>query len=165
MNKDLKLYTVDKDNTFLRDKSIELSIEELNTPEVQDFIDQILEFAETYEQGNYIAAGLSAVQVGKHWRIFVSEINYDEKKDKFSYEVFVNPKIEILDFTQDIQKESCLSVPGRREKVARYKKIKITYLNRKGGKITERYEDFLARVIQHEYDHLDGVLFIDKMVE
>jgi peptide deformylase len=76
--------------------------------------------------------------------------------------VFINPEVSIENFTQSIEVEGCLSVPDVWEKVPRYIGVRVRYYNRNGKRFVSRYDDFIAQLIQHENDHLDGVLFIDK---
>lgn len=100
--------------------------------------------------------GLAANQVGIDGRFFVVEVNNIVKK-------IINP--EILEFGMEMVEfeEGCLSIPGIYKKVIRPDKIKVKYFNENGKEIIEELEGVDARVFQHEYDHLDGVLFIDKI--
>lgn len=77
----------------------------------------------------------------------------------------INP--EILEQSQDmtVEEEACLSLPDLRGNVARHKKITVAYLDENGKPKVKKYNDFDAIIIQHEIDHLDGILFIDKMVQ
>ena len=77
--------------------------------------------------------------------------------------ILINPKIKILTKKTDIDWEGCLSVPGLRGKVERPKKIKYSGLDTKGKRIETIAEDFHARVVQHEYDHLLGILYPQRM--
>ena len=101
--------------------------------------------------------GLAAPQVGILKRIFVIDID-----DENGTMVFINPEILETNGTQ-CGEEGCLSVPGIYKKVRRPEKIKIEYTNIDGENITEEVDDFLAIIMQHEYDHLDGILFVDKV--
>lgn len=100
--------------------------------------------------------GLAAPQVGILKRVCVVE--YDEKQ----YEL-VNPKL-IRSSGKCVDNEGCLSVPAFRGLVERPKSIEIEYFNRHGEKITLAAEGYFARVFLHEMDHLDGILFADKMI-
>lgn len=77
----------------------------------------------------------------------------------------INP--EIIEKSQEmiVEEEACLSLPDLRGNVARHKKITVSYLDEDGKAKTKKYSDFDAIIIQHEIDHLDGVLFIDKMIQ
>jgi peptide deformylase len=77
--------------------------------------------------------------------------------------VFINPKITVLDKTEQGFWEGCLSVPELRGLVYRPRKIRVDYLDRDGKKKSVVAEGFLATVFQHELDHLDGVLFVDRI--
>jgi len=103
--------------------------------------------------------GLAGPQVGILQRIFVVHVEGDEPR------VFINPSI--IETSQETAKyeEGCLSVPGIWADVIRPKKIKVQAWNEKGRAFTLETEGLLARVILHEYDHLEGVLFIDRLPE
>jgi peptide deformylase len=103
--------------------------------------------------------GLAGPQIGLSKRIFVVHIEGDAPR------VFINPSI--LETSQETVKyeEGCLSVPGVWVEVIRPKKIKVQAWNEKGRPFTLETEGILARVILHEYDHLEGVLFIDRLSE
>ncbi len=77
----------------------------------------------------------------------------------------INP--EILEKSQEmtVEEEACLSLPDLRGNVARHKKITVSYIDEDGKAKTKKYSDFDAIIIQHEIDHLDGILFIDKIIE
>jgi len=135
----------------------------MKAEEVRDFgdifqknVDDLIETLKYHD----IAIGLSAPQVGIMQR--VSVINLNENKIEPTL-VFVNPKIISSSGKKDKKKESCMSIPHYRGEVERRNKISITYQNRFGEKETLDAEGFLARVIIHEIDHLNGILYIDRM--
>lgn len=108
--------------------------------------------------------GLAAPQVGKSIRIFIVDTTpmEDEKYPDFK-KTFVNPEIleesgEEWDF-----EEGCLSIPGIREDVTRYEKLTLRYFDEDWNEHIESYDGIAARIIQHEHDHLDGVLFTDYL--
>jgi len=143
-------------NKILRKVSKEISLEEIKKPEFQSWL-QDLKLTMIEKDG----AGLAAPQVGKNIRVFV--IN-DEKKNI----VLINPKITKKSWAREIEDEGCLSVINKKGElvygpVSRHKKINCTYLNEFGEEKKIKVEKFLARVIQHENDHLNGVLFIDHL--
>jgi peptide deformylase len=110
--------------------------------------------------------GLAAPQVGKSIRLFVVDGTTleDEEEDMTGFrKVFINP--EILDEQGKIWpfEEGCLSIPNIRENVTRPEKIHIRYFDENWTKQEEEYMGIKARIIQHEYDHLDGKLFIDYL--
>lgn len=102
--------------------------------------------------------GLAAPQVGILKRIFVIDV-YDGEGPR----VFINPEILDLKGSQ-IGEEGCLSCPGEAEDVDRAMHVKVKAINEKGEEFILEAEELLARAIQHENDHLDGILFIDKAI-
>jgi peptide deformylase len=98
--------------------------------------------------------GIAAPQIGISKRVVIIDL------DGELYEL-INPEI-LMKEGIETDSEGCLSVPGFTGEVERAKKIKISFLNRKGEKVELTVEDYLARAFQHEIDHLDGILFIDK---
>jgi peptide deformylase len=101
--------------------------------------------------------GLAAPQVGRSIRLFVV------KADDHVERAFINP--QIIATSQEVcsYEEGCLSIPKMYEDVIRPERITVQARNEKGRRFTLEAEGFLARVIQHEYDHLDGILFIDRI--
>ncbi len=105
--------------------------------------------------------GLAAPQVGILKRVIVID-NRDEENGKRFY--MINPDI-IEREGEEISMEGCLSVPGKQGTVERAKDIKVRYNDLSGEEKIMYAEDFLARIIQHEIDHLDGILYTDKAIE
>ncbi len=105
--------------------------------------------------------GLAAIQIGEPLRIIVMDIA--DKDEEPAPRYFVNP--EILDDVEEVRpwEEGCLSVPDYFEEVERPEKVKIRYLNYHGEEVVEWATDLYAVCIQHEMDHLNGVLFIDHL--
>jgi peptide deformylase len=104
--------------------------------------------------------GLAAPQVGVGKRVIVVDLSVGEDKDQLH--VLVDP--EIVDAEgEDICEEGCLSVPDIREKVLRPRRVKVRGLDLEGRTIEIEGEDLLARALCHEIDHLDGVLFVDRL--
>lgn len=124
--------------------------------EFQKEVDSLLE---TF-YGWKIAVGLSAPQVGIQKRVAI--VNMDKTKPEETL-VIINPEIQSESGKKDVKKESCLSVPGVRGEVERRHKIHITYQDRHGVKKQLGAEGFLARIFMHEIDHLNGILFVDRM--
>jgi peptide deformylase len=122
----------------------------------------ITDMFETMYQANGV--GLAAPQIGKGIRLFVLDAEpMDEENLKGAKMVFINPiKLEEEGNPWSYE-EGCLSIPGIREEVKRPEKITLEYLDEKGEKHKKTFEGKLARVIQHEYDHLEGKLFIDYL--
>jgi len=131
----------------------------LKDPDFKKFLDDLLFTAlHSEEQGNVAAGGIAAPQVGKRKRVFYI-LNYDTNE----WELFINPEVTPSGFTKMVTKEGCLSVPNREEDILRYKKIKVRYQDIDGNWKNGRYSDLNAVSIQHELDHLDGILFIDRL--
>jgi len=110
--------------------------------------------------------GLAAPQIGKSIRIFVVDATSlaDEDPTLADFKkAFINAKLTLLGEETIVMNEGCLSLPKIREDVERKNKVRITYYDENWNFYDEEYEGLKARVIQHEYDHLDGVLFIDKI--
>jgi peptide deformylase len=110
---------------------------------------------ETMERGKGV--GLAAVQVGELLRLFVTRVPGDAPR------VFINPDILETSIEQVDMEEGCLSIPGLYTDVTRPKSIRVQAWNEKGRPFFLNADDYLARVIQHELDHLNGILFIDRV--
>jgi peptide deformylase len=156
---DLEILTVDKpdDLKVLRGKSRRV---QQVTPKVVAFAQQMLE-----TMRNAKGVGLAAPQVGVLQRFFVVELPEDEENNlpRETYILF-NPEI-VKGSGEDIGYEGCLSIPGYIGEVARQEKITIKALNERGRPVRYKVEGYLARVFQHELDHLDGVLYTDKLTD
>ncbi|MCK4312927.1 MAG: peptide deformylase [Candidatus Cloacimonetes bacterium] len=127
------------------------------TDEIKDFIANL-----TFTMYEKDGVGLAAPQVGRLLRIFVVDPFWFNEENEKNPVVLINPKF--LEFEGQTQsEEGCLSFPDIYEKVMRAKKVVIESLNEKGKKVHYEADELFARVLQHEYDHLDGILFIDKM--
>ena len=119
---------------------------------------------ETMYENNGV--GLAGPQVGISKRIFVINIHpKDENKDKAKNEiVFINPVLSNFAGEQE-EVEGCLSVPGINKLVKRAKSVTVTATNLAGEEFTLNVEGFFAQAVQHEYDHLEGILFIQRLSE
>ena len=124
--------------------------------EEQNLMDDMLD---TMYAANGI--GLAAIQIGIPKRIIVMDISKDENKKEPRY--FVNPKIKNKDISKSTYEEGCLSVPNQFAEIDRPKKCDVEYLDYNGEKKILHAEGLLATCIQHEMDHLDGILFIDYL--
>lgn len=126
-------------------------------------LDKLIEdMFETMYQSHGV--GLAAPQIGQSIRLFVIDPQpMDEENLKNTKKVFINPKI--IELWGDLwpYEEGCLSIPGIRAQVYREPELTITWLNEKWEQQTESFSGLQARVIQHEYDHLEGKLFIDYL--
>ena len=124
--------------------------------EEQKLMDDMLE---TMYAANGI--GLAAIQIGIPKRIIVMDISKTENKKEPRY--FVNPKIKNKDISKSTYEEGCLSVPDQFAEIDRPKNCDIEYLDYSGEKKLLKAEGLLATCIQHEMDHLEGILFIDYL--
>lgn len=138
---------------FLKDRSQELTKEELQNQDMQAFFDMMIETM-IAEDG----IGLAAPQVGKHWRVII--VTRHGKPG-----VFINPVITKRSLRKVKIEEGCLSVPGINGIVQRHKGITLEALDRHGEPIIIETDDFDAVIFQHEIDHLDGILFIDRAIK
>ena len=111
--------------------------------------------------------GLAAPQINKSIRLFIvdtSPFKDDESPDhEVCKKIFINPKITSLTGESWSFSEGCLSIPEVREDVKRLSEITIEYFDKDFNKHTETYDGLNARVILHEYDHIEGILFVDKI--
>jgi peptide deformylase len=141
----------------LRRRARALDRSDLRNPAVQKFIDDMVETM--YE---YHGVGLAAPQVHEGLRLFVAMLD-DEPGEESEALVVVNPEITANGETTEEGWEGCLSIPDIRGMVPRYTDITMKALDRHGKAMELRLRGFPARVAQHETDHLDGVLFFDRM--
>ena len=110
--------------------------------------------------------GLAAPQIGKSIRLFVVDgepLAEDEPQFAGFKKAFINARISEKTGDFELMTEGCLSIPNLREEVNRVARIRLTWFDEKWEFHDEVFEGYIARVIQHEYDHLDGVLFTDKV--
>jgi len=137
-------------NPQLRQRSADVDPKYLKTPEFQVWLDDLIE---TMWKADGV--GIAAPQVGSPIRVFVAV-------DGKTPHVVVNPVMTGKSWRMEDGEEGCLSVPGKYGIVRRYRTFKIKCLDRNGEKVAHEPTGFFARVLQHELDHLDGVLFIDR---
>jgi peptide deformylase len=145
----------------LRERATELTTEQLRTPEVQRLIDELIE---TMRAAG--GAGLAANQIGELVRIAVIEVDNNPRypyKPPIPLTVIVNPEIEPVGPETVAINEGCLSVPDLRGEVERAVAIRVRYLDRAGDPHEEIKRGLTAGTFQHELDHLDGVLFLDRV--
>ncbi len=105
--------------------------------------------------------GLAAPQVGSTTRLFILDLSGLDLTE--SIRVFINPEIVETSEEDVVMEEGCLSFPGIYQKISRPKRVKVKALDLDGKEFTLEADEMLARAIQHEYDHLEGVLFIDHI--
>src|SRR5438874_5052017 len=142
----------------LRAKARPLERAEIKSPAVQKLIDDMIE-----TMGEYHGVGLAAPQVHEDVRVFIAELDVDEEGMNGEPVVLINPEITPVGQDEVEEWEGCLSIPNIRGRVPRAREIKVRAYDRSGERIEIHAHDFPARVIQHETDHLDGVLFVDRM--
>ncbi len=119
--------------------------------EIKQLISDMTKSMRAHEHGMAIAAP----QVGKLLRIFVIEIDHEVM-------IFINPEIQKLSGKDVRTEEGCLSFPGKYLPIIRPNKVKVKFTDATGQKQIMKASGLLARAIQHENDHLDGILFIDR---
>lgn len=141
---------------MLHERSADVNPAEIKTREMQKFIKDMIETMYVKD-----GVGLAAVQVGRPIQLFTL-IKTFNTLDPDEDLCLINPSWKKLSLLKTSDEEGCLSVPRIFGKIKRYKKIKVTGLNKKGEKIEFIAENFFARIIQHEVDHLNGHLYIEK---
>jgi peptide deformylase len=146
----------------LRQRARELSLDELRSDEVQQLIDDMIETKRAAH-----GAGIAANQVGRALRVAIVEVEPDNPRYPYKPEVpltvIVNPGIEPVDDELVVINEGCLSVPDLRGDVERHVTVRVRYLDRDGNPHEELRRGLTAGTFQHEVDHLDGVLFLDRV--
>lgn len=136
-------------------------IDNIDDTKIQRLIDNLIETAKAKN-----GVGIAAPQVSESYRLFIVASRSNQRyPDAPNMEptAMINPRI--IAHSSEIVKgwEGCLSVPNLRGFVPRYKAIEVEYYTRKGEIERVELSDFVARIFQHEYDHLDGILFIDRV--
>ncbi|MEX0919856.1 MAG: peptide deformylase, partial [Candidatus Saccharimonadales bacterium] len=129
-----------------------------------DVIERMKKSTLDWENGrkNEVGVALAAVQIGELEKIIIVRAK-PEDKDNIEFEVFINPEITKLEGDIITEPEGCLSVPDIYANVPRYDIARIKALDINGGPIRSRVKGFLARIFQHEIDHLRGKLFVDHV--
>lgn len=148
-------------NPGLRIRAAEVTRDELASADVQQFIDDLVE---TMRHAN--GAGLAATQVLRHQRICAVEVANNPRypyKPPIPLTILVNPVLTPLDGELFRNYEGCLSVPGIRGEVDRSTRIRVQAWDRDGNDIDEEVRGLKAATYQHEVDHLDGLLFLDRV--
>ncbi len=125
------------------------------SPKIQKLIDDMIEIMHEEVHPGTVNVGIAAHQVGVALKLCVIEI--DELR-----EVLINPKITAVSRETEIEDEGCMSVPGTYLPVKRHRSVQVRYENRSGEKCKLRLTGFPARVVQHELDHLEGTLILDR---
>jgi len=154
----------------LRTKTKPISPSEITSAPVQDLIDSMIATMREYH-----GVGLAAPQVHEGVRLFVAEVVADSDEDEDGEKdggkktpepavlALVNPEISPIGRHTEEDWEGCLSIPDLRGMVPRHDHVRVKAYDRTGKRIELEANGYMARVIQHEFDHLDGVLFLDRM--
>lgn len=148
-------------NPVVRERARELTRDELSSAGTQQLIDDLIE---TMRHAN--GAGIAATQVSAPSRIFVIEVKDNPRypyKPNIPLTIVVNPVVEPLTPATFDNYEGCLSVPNLRGSVRRYAEVRVTGWTRDGAPFERVARGLTAGTFQHESDHLDGVLFVDRV--
>jgi peptide deformylase len=145
----------------LRQPASPVPPDRIRTPEVQRFVDDLIETMREYD-----GAGLAANQVHTPWQIAVVEVlanpRYPEAPE-VPLTVLINPVVTPLGDEMEEGWEGCLSVPDMRGMVPRHVAVRLQCYDREGQRLDVIAKDFFARVVQHETDHLNGIVYLDRM--
>ncbi len=142
-------------------RQIAAPVTELGTPALRELVHDMLDTMRAND-----GAGLAAIQIGVLQRIVVFELAANPRypdAEPVPLTVLVNPVIEILGDERELGWEGCLSVPGMRGLVPRYRRLRYRGFDELGTPIDRTVEGFHARVVQHECDHLDGILYPQRI--
>lgn len=156
------LKTARMGHPVLQKRARELTKEEVNSLRIQQLIKDMHETMKEYS-----GIGLAATQV--HESLQLAIIEFSDESERYpnqggqSFTVFINPKITVLDEALQGYWEGCLSVPELRGFVERPRKVQVDYWDETGKSQTLVAEGFLATVVQHELDHLEGILFVERL--
>jgi peptide deformylase len=148
---------------ILRRPAPEMSIDELRLPETQGLIDDLID---TRRAAN--GAGLAATQIGAPKRVAVVEVDEHTRypyKPLVPLTVIVNPVVDALSDERLLINEGCLSVPDLRADVPRFLEVRVRYTDREGAPHELIARGLTAGTFQHETDHLDGILFLDRVID
>ncbi|EDW67134.1 peptide deformylase, mitochondrial [Drosophila virilis] len=154
----------------LRVRAEEVPPERLDSHEINDIVDQMVKVLRHYD-----CVGVAAPQLGVPLRIIVMEFregkraqftaeDYEQRKmSPLPLSVFINPKIEIITDAQHTHPEGCMSVRGFSGQVARYDRVRVTGIGMLGTPSELELVGWSARIAQHEMDHLNGIIYVDRM--
>jgi peptide deformylase len=145
----------------LRKKATAVPVEEIVSPDFQDFLEDMIATLK-----DSTGVGLAAPQVYESKRVMIMHsfaTPRNPKAPEFGPVALINPRI----LSKSVKKvggwEGCLSFPGIRGFVPRHHSVEVEYTDRTGKKFKKKFKDFLARIFQHEFDHLEGVVFLDRI--
>ncbi len=148
-------------NPVLRRKADPVPVKSIKSPMVQRFIDDLVQTMREYH-----GVGLAAPQVHESLQITVIEAQENPRYPQvpnIPLTVLINPTVETVSQEMEQDWEGCLSIPDIRGKVPRHREVRVRAYDREGKPLDFSAKDFFARVIQHESDHLQGILFLDRM--
>lgn len=158
-------------NPVLREKAHTIPVSEITYTKLQTLITDMRALLEKEEYG----VALAAPQVGESLRLFIVSTSALEKREKKYGDadmsaapeetVYINPVIKKMSRGKTLKHEGCLSVRGKWGRVPRAEKVTLTAYNERGEKFTRGASGLLAHIFQHEMDHLEGILYIDKSKE
>lgn len=142
-------------------RQIATPVTEFGTPALRELVHDMLDTMRAAD-----GAGLAAIQIGVLQRVVVFEVTSNPRYpdvEPVPLTVLVNPEIELLDDERELGWEGCLSVPGMRGLVPRYRHLRYRGFDEEGRRIDRTVSGFHARVVQHECDHLDGILYPQRI--
>ncbi|XP_017849949.1 peptide deformylase, mitochondrial [Drosophila busckii] len=155
----------------LRLQSEQVSSEQLDSKEIHDIVQQMVQVLRHYD-----CVGIAAPQIGVPLRIIAMEF-HEGKRQQFTPEVyaqrkmstlplavFINPTLELLGEEQNTHPEGCMSVRGYSAEVERYDRVRISGIGMLGTPSVLELSGWSARIAQHEMDHLNGIIYIDRMI-
>lgn len=154
-----KLEIIELGDDRLRKKA--RAVKDIFDPKIQTLIDDMLVTVKSAQ-----GVGLAAPQVGEMVQIFIVSPKSNQRYPHATLDdtlVVINPTITPVSNNKELDWEGCLSIPGLRGKVNRYQHISVTYQNRLGEIHTQEFTNFVARIFQHENDHLNGTVFLDRL--
>lgn len=148
-------------NPVLRRPAELVPVKSIKSPVLQKFIDDMVETMREYS-----GVGLAAPQVHESLQVVVIEAQENPRypdAPMIPLTILINPTVEILTEETEEDWEGCLSIPDIRGRVPRSREVRVRAHDREGKEIDFSTKDFFARVIQHEHDHLQGIIFLDRM--
>ncbi len=148
-------------NPKLRQKSTKVSFV---TPEIKQLVDDMVSVSIDWENSrpHELSAALAAVQIDQPYKVTVIRDEFEDK-DMRTFTALINPKIIKFEGKIETDYEGCLSVPGVYGLVPRHSKIRVQAMDIDGNEVRFKADGFLARLIQHEVDHTNGIVFIDHI--
>lgn len=161
----MKNNILQKGNSILRQIAKEIPAEQISSPKTKKLLDKMIKTLLEHDNG----VALAAPQIGESVRMFIvrenvlalmEEESTDQPNEKIL--VFINPRITKKSKKQNVVDEGCLSVDGVYGKIKRHEKVTIEAYNENATKFNRGTSGFFAQIIQHEVDHLNGLLFIDN---